>query len=332
MKHKAFTLVELMVVIAVLGLLVAIMAPGLSAAFSMARSTVCQGNLQRLCGAFALVGSGEAVARADGGGMRQIAQPFPKPMSWPTIPRNVVPDPAIYECPEDPTNKAGGLGAMFTLLEYECPFGRFPLTLLDGRSDFYISRTSEDDKGPYSDFMLQDDYGNGQLEIMDFAGWWDIDGFVRVYHSGKLWVPKNIPDNPEYESGYVINRGQRGGVNTCGDINAIWWQGEPAFGQKGLTRNHQDQWFDLEGWDPGYTNYAINAYAYQYPVGSQCIVLVDYKKKTIVEVDTPVVAEERLMESARHLGKLNYLMADGSVRSAWPADISPRLKPELWKP
>ena len=60
--------------------------------------------------------------------------------------------------------------------------------------------------------------------------------------------------------------------------------------------------------------------------------LVDYKKKTIVEVDTPVVAEERLMESARHLGKLNYLMADGSVRSAWPADISPRLKPELWKP
>ena len=60
--------------------------------------------------------------------------------------------------------------------------------------------------------------------------------------------------------------------------------------------------------------------------------IVDYKEEIIVEVDTPLEAEKILLNSGRHLEKVNYLRTDGSVRTAWPLALSPQLYPELWKP
>jgi prepilin-type N-terminal cleavage/methylation domain-containing protein/prepilin-type processing-associated H-X9-DG protein len=51
MKHRGFTLVELLVVIAVLALLLAILLPSLAAARERALSTVCKSNLRQLCAA-----------------------------------------------------------------------------------------------------------------------------------------------------------------------------------------------------------------------------------------------------------------------------------------
>jgi prepilin-type N-terminal cleavage/methylation domain-containing protein/prepilin-type processing-associated H-X9-DG protein len=329
MKRAAFTLVELMVVIAIIGLLAAMVLPSMSSVFSLARATICRGNLQRLGDAFAIAGSTRMLT-VKSSGMADVVGVFPKPMAWPTVPRNAVADEAIYICPEDPI-KASAVGDMFKLLEYVCPYGRFPMNTMGGASTFYISRVGEDAKGTYTEFQFQDDYGNGQFEMMDFHGWFDIDGFARVYHSGTIWIPESIPNTPDFSGAYVLTPGRRDGLNTCGDLNAVYYRGKAAFGTQGLLRNHRGKYYDLPDWSTAESNYGINSYAYQYAYGSKCIVLVDYKE-LIVEVDTPLEAEALLLKSARHLGKVNYLLGDGSVRTKPPLEISPRLNLSAWDP
>jgi prepilin-type N-terminal cleavage/methylation domain-containing protein/prepilin-type processing-associated H-X9-DG protein len=329
MNRRAFTLVELMVVISVIALMLAIVLPSMSSVYSVARATICRNNLLRIGEAFTVAGSGDAVGKGKGAGMAQVVDMYPDPMSWPAIPRNAVSDGSLFQCPEDEV-KTGAVQDMFKLLEYANPYGRFPMNAVGGESFFFISRTGSDDRGPYTEYLLQDDNGNGQFAMMDFNGWIDTDGFVRVYHSGVLWVPDRVPNTPDFAG--ARGPGYPDRVNTCGDINAIYFRGQPAFGSQGMLRDHRGDYFDLPGWTPGFTNYAINSYAPDCSFGTRLVMLVDYKKEIIVEVDTPLEAEQILLNSGRHLGKVNYLRTDGSVRTAWPLELSPQLYPELWKP
>jgi prepilin-type N-terminal cleavage/methylation domain-containing protein len=328
MKRRGFTLVELMVVISIVAILVTIVLPSMGPVLSLARATVCRGNLRRLSDAFSISSGSKAVRGADGFGAGRVLRAFPEPMAWPSIPADAVPDPDIYTCPEDPVKIS--FTTMLKKLEYKCPYGLFPLITTDGVSSFYHARRGSDEKGSYTEYHLQDDEGNGQLEQFRWHGWYDIDGFVRVYDSGLLWIPSSIPDTPEFSGAYVVTPGRRDGLNTCGDLNAIYYNGEPAFGQEGMLRNHRNEWHQLPNWRSSVSNYGINSYIHRYPYGTKRIVLVDYKE-LIVEVDTPVEAEELLLDSARHLGMVNYLRGDGSVKTATPMDISPRLDPNLWR-
>ncbi|MCP4377626.1 MAG: hypothetical protein GY794_15790, partial [bacterium] len=70
---------------------------------------------------------------------------------------------------------------------------------------------------------------------------------------------------------------------------------------------------------------------YKYRSGDGCIVLVDYQE-TAVNVDDPATAEGLLLDSARHSGKVNSLLSDGSIRSSSPLEISPLLHPKAWRP
>ncbi len=333
-RGSGFTLTELMVVLAIVTLLMVMLLPTMSRVHALTRSSLCKGNLRRLGDAFAAAYGQAQIDGTAGKGSSTEGRLYPKPMSWPAVPRNVVDDAIIYHCPEGEMDegargKTGGeaLEDMFDLLEYVCPYGNFPMSQLEGLSSFYLARTDSDEKGAYTDFMLQDDEGNGQLGQMDFYSWYDTDGFCRVYHSGEIHVFDRVPDM----------YGQAGGpgfpdrVNTCPDINIIHWRGEPAFGNEGRLRNHRGQTFKLDDWNPGYTNYGISSYSNRYTLGAEDIVLVDYEE-LIVEVDTPVEAEAMLLNSARHLGKVNYLRADGAVKSAWPMEVSPRLRADLWMP
>ncbi|MGB2822551.1 MAG: prepilin-type N-terminal cleavage/methylation domain-containing protein [Phycisphaerae bacterium] len=329
MRRRAFTLVELMVVISIISLLTAILLPSMSSIYSLARATICRGNLRRLSDAFSISSGGKAVRGADSYGAGRVVSAFPEPMGWPTIPSDAVADEAIYTCPEDPVKIS--FKTMLKALEYKCPYGFFPLTMTEGMSTFYHGRRGSDEKGSYTEYHLQDDEGNGQLGMFDWHGWYDIDGFVRVYDTGLVWIPSSIPDTPQFSGAYVINPGKRDGLNTCGDINAIYYNGQPAFGPAGMLRDHRDEWHQLPNWRSSVSNYGINSYAYEYAYGDKCIVLVDYKE-LIVEVDKPIDAEEKLLNSARHLGEVNYLRADGAVKTASPMDISPRLNLPAWRP
>jgi prepilin-type N-terminal cleavage/methylation domain-containing protein/prepilin-type processing-associated H-X9-DG protein len=329
MKRTGFTLVELMVVIAVIALLAAIVLPSMSSVYSLARATICRGNLQRLGNAFSIAGS-RRIQIVQSAGMADVASIYPEPMAWPTVPRNAVSDDTIYVCPEDPI-KSTAVGDMFKFLEYKNEHGRFPMNTLGGASTFYKSQVGSDGQRTFTDFLLQDDYGNGQFELMDFHGWIDTDGVVRVYHTGEVFVYDRIPNTPEWSGSGNRGPGYPDRVNTCGNLNAIWWKGEPAWANGGGVQRVRGQTFRLPGWNTAESNYGINSYAHEYAYGSKCIVLVDYKE-LIVEVDTPLEAEEVLLNSARHLGKVNTLLGDGSVRPTTPLEISPRLHLSAWDP
>jgi len=336
MKRKGFTLVELMVVISIIALLAAILLPSMSSVFSLARSTICQGNLRRIGDAFTTGSGGTAGKISGSGSVRQTVMAYPRPLAWPEHPQDIVPDKDMYRCPEAPVKQGmGALKDMLQLVEYVCPYGHFPMDTMEGSALYYKSRRGEDDeRGKYTEYMLQDDNGNGQFEKMEFHGWNDIDGFCRVYDDGTVWVPSSLPTTPDFSGAYVLTPGRLDGLNTCGDINLIHFRGEPAFGSEGRLKDHRGQYYKLKDWKfsgTGETNYGINSYAQYYPYGSNAIVLVDYNE-LIVEVDKPLEAEEILVQSQRHLGKMNYLRADGGVKATRAMDITPRLKEELWHP
>ena len=332
MKRKAFTLTELLVVVAILALLLTIIAPSFSNAVAMARAAICRNNLQKLGQAFSLSSSARARKGPEqiiGDGVRTA---YPEPEAWPGIPRDAVSEDEIYKCPEDETIAAESTGALKDV-EYACEFGKWPLDVVGEYGAYKSRRGTCPQRGPYTEYLLQDDggYPNGQFINMSFNGWVDIDGGCRVYDSGVLLSFGNIQQEsvgcvPDWSGAYG---GYPTGINCCGDQNDILYRGQGAFGGDPKLQNHRGQFWQLPDWQ-AQTNYAINSCAYKYSFGSGIIVLVDYREETIVEIDTPVESQALLLQSARHLGKVNYLKADGSVKTETPQAISPVTHIEKW--
>ena len=332
-ETKGFTLVELLVVVAILALLLTIIAPSFSSAVAMGRAAICQNNLHKLGQAFSLSstdraqrGSGQII----GSGSRTA---YPEPEAWPGIPRDAVSEDEIYKCPEDETVAAEDAGSL-DVLEYRSEYGQWAMDVV-GEGPCYKSRRGVSSQGgPFTEFIMQDDIGTGgQYAAMAFNGWIDTDGGCRVYDSGVIHVWYNIQlesagSVPDWSGSYG---GYPTGINTCGNMNDILYRGGGAFGGDPMLQPHKGEDWQLPDWQ-AQTNYAINSYAYKYPFGSGIIVLVDYKEETIVDLDTPLESEILLMNSARHLRKVNYLMADGSVKTATPEVISPVTHLKMWTP
>lgn len=332
-ETRGFTLIELLVVIAIIALLLTIIAPSFSNVVAMARAAICRNNLHKLGQAFSL-SSGIRAQRGSGSIISgQAGDVYPEPMSWPSIPRDAVDEEEIYKCPEDEMIEAAGAGSLEDM-EYRSEYGQWALDVIGEGTCYKSRRGTCPQRGPYTEYLFQDDWGSGgQYANMSFHGWVDSDGGCRIYDSGVIHVWLNIaqesvgcvPDWSGAHGHYPT------GINTCGNRNDILYRGVGAFGGDPKLKNHRGQDFQLPDW-LAETNYGINSCAYKYPFGSSIIVLVDYKEVTIVDLDTPLESEALLLQSARHLGKVNYLKADGSVKVATPQAISPRLRPEKWKP
>ncbi len=312
-RHAAFTLIELLVAVAIIGLLVAILLPGLGAARSLARSAVCRHNLSQLAAAFdasynrrlpQVRGSPEAVAF------------YPEARRWPGIPLDAVGERGIYRCPEDEVLAAWHL---LPELKYLAP-GGIEVDLNEPTPGmWYISRDGQDEGGPYREYCIQDD---GNTAGLDWHGWLDIDGLFRVYESGQIWIIHVLPNTPDFSGAYPREN------STCGDGNRIYFMGQPVFPNDSYIHLNKGKRAWLENWQ-GITNYGINVYAHQ-SLRPDGIVLLDYVK-LIADPDDPAEMERLLHDSARHLGRLNVLRTDRSVAARTPLELSPQLTP-AWKP
>ena len=334
MKRRAFTLIELLVVIALIALLAVLMIPSFSTAMSVYRATQCRNNLKRLWDGFVLASD----AQSSGQNILAVKTPdsadlYPTGMVWPSVPNNVVKDLMLFQCPEDEVKQSSISGSL-TTVEYESPYGRYPLDTI-GNGNCYKSRRGRDAKGPYTEYIMQDDEGTGgQYAQMDFHGWIDTDGGCRIYDSGVIHVWQNIQAETEGSVPDWSGAGGIGyptGINTCGNMNNIRYNGEPSLEGNGKMQDARGKDYILANWGERLTNYGINTYAYRYSTGGGCIVLVDYQE-SMVNVDTPQEAEGLLLQSARHFDNVNYLLSDGSVKTASPLEISPRVHPKAWRP
>ncbi|MCP4374736.1 MAG: prepilin-type N-terminal cleavage/methylation domain-containing protein [bacterium] len=331
MKRNAFTLVELLVVIALVALLATLLMPSLTAAMSKYRDVQCRNNLNEIWKGFVLAcdpaKGTTAVLGASASGE------YPTAWTWPSIPRNVVENIELYACPEDEIKQASVTGSLRTV-EYESPYGYYPLDTI-GNGNCYKSRRGRDARGPYTEYIMQDDEGTGgQYAQMSFNGWIDTDGGARIYDDGAILIFSNLIEQTSGSVPAWTNNhgpGWPNRINTCGNTNSIRYMGEPSLTGNGRMQSARGQTFTFPNWGENLTNYGMNTYAYKYRSGDGCIVLVDYQE-TAVNVDNPVAAEGMLLDSARHSGKVNALRSDGSIKSASPLEISPLLHPGAWRP
>ena len=328
MRRKAFTLIELLVVIAIIILLVAIIVPSFATGIAMARSSTCQNHLNKLGQAFSLSIAARTTkdpGQVIGGNVRDM---FPPPLLWPGIPMDASPGPEIYQCPEEEQVIETTAQAL-ARLEYQSQGGSFSLDGPGTYQTMFKKRRGTCPQGAYTEYLFQDDFSN-QYNQMDFNGWVDTDGGCRVYDSGVVHVWLNIElesegSVPDWSGAYG---GYPTGINTCGNMNNLLWVGVGAFNGDPKLQNHKGEDWPLPEWGGG-SNYGISSLAYKHSYGSTVIVLADYLE-AIVNLDTPLDSQNLLLDAARHLGKVNYLKADGSVETAAPLDISPVLQPKKW--
>ena len=130
MRRKAFTLTELMVVVAVIALLLAVVMPSMTSVLAMGRATICRNNLHNLAAAFVASAHARNPAGDAGTTSDDVARIYPEPMRWPGIPSDAVPEAAMYRCPDDMLKRS--LADCLKKLEYRCPYGYYPMDTMEG--------------------------------------------------------------------------------------------------------------------------------------------------------------------------------------------------------
>jgi prepilin-type N-terminal cleavage/methylation domain-containing protein len=323
MKRKAFTLVEVLVVIAVIALLVMILMPSYQQAAAMTRATLCRNNLAKLSTAFA--------THASGASARTLKGTFSLPTAdlWPGVPFSVCPVKTVFICPEKeekssysmPTNPLEGLVYV----------NKNPVTCEAFSIDFretgvpgvmhFGTRRGRDSRGDYIE-VGTDDNEVVTAAYMNNDG---HDGLMRIYL---------------LSTGEVIIKLMQ---YSCGESNCILYHGKPLFPDNVHT-NPTDQYYGWMG--PGTSkvgqevmlsrgmqcSYGINERSGELHYGDSRVLLVDYDK---VIVDLSNAECPKLLSTAaqRHLGKLNMLLTDGAVRPTGPTQLDPLLGGmELWEP
>ncbi len=276
MRPRAFTLIELLIVIAIVALLVALMVPTFSKAKSLARSAACAGNLHHV---------GEAFTVSLG------TRPHPDPLEWPQCPQDAVPGGGIYLCPEADDAMAD-ISQYEIWLQYEEVYISFEDTsAVEGLCKVI-------DKGDYTEYWFDD-------------GWYrDLDDFL--FHVSKT-TPKVATFRPDLA-----------GVGH-GRIVSLCRRREVVLGWEDLRNRSAGDSFTLDG--EGLTNYGINSRLNEVST-SAMLVLLDYPRLRAHEGED---VTKELDQGARHLGQLNVLWGDFSVRAAGPTALDPWVHPELWE-
>ncbi len=301
MKRKAFSLLELLVVLVVLGVLISMVAAGYPRVVGIARQVACKANLRNL----------SVMLRANRGSQgenreRELRQPpFVKMYKWPgtvAAESGLLFGGDVFLCPEDETSGAAGLGTPPLL--YRTAQSPRPYLPFDPTHRQCVMRTGTDEDGePYTEYCIEDD-------LRSEANWaYSInDGIWRVY------------DRPIDGRKKVVLM-----YFTCTWHNDLYVDG--------------DHYRDLYGSEVGMTLYfdcAATSYAYNadleddFTVGGDTIVLIDSFEIYIDATKSEIYEDLNRPESARHFGKHNVLYASGAAETRGTASLYPDIDMGQW--
>jgi len=334
MNRRAFTLVELLVVIVILGLLLAILVPAGQQAWTLVRTTICRNNLFHIYQTF---GTAAADARLSNSGQTPF---FPKPDAWMATAIKYSETSNILTCPESgiavaltdagnvlsrlvyinktPTSSTTGGQSRNVRIQFDDPghqgFGHMHLG----------TRTGSDARGEYIEIGL-DDNSVVTEAYMNTDG---HDGIIRIYLN---------------DGGKVIAKLMK---YSCGEYNCVLFDGEPlfkvpsdppevndpshpAYGWLGPKSSKNGMEVELAG---GTCSYGMAKGAERFGTGHHKILVMDYDK---LLVDPTVSAShDLLLKAGRHMGQINILFTDGSILSFGPTEIDPLIPSNayFWAP
>ena len=311
MKRNAFTLTELLVVLAILALLATIAVPTSSRMMALGRRAICANNLSQL---MRFIISGQQISRATGK-LPPEETPFMAKHFWPSrvaaeYTGSALEAERLFQCPDS----LSGFSTGPPPLMYRSGIS-WELMPFDPSSFHCCSREGIDDDGePYTEYCIEENPRvQSKWTHQDCCGvtaWSTNDGIWRVY------------DRVENRMRTVVLT-----YYNCGKPNQLWVNGEfyaDALANKvGMTLKFRD----------AYTNYGYNALLGEdHVVGPDTIVLMDSNNGLVDPESLDIIADLNHPDTARHLGKMNVLTADAAVRVLSPADLYPDIDDHQWTP
>ncbi|MCY2926804.1 MAG: type II secretion system protein [Planctomycetota bacterium] len=322
--ERAFTAIELLLVVAILIVLMAILAPAFRGAGKQATSSRCQSNLHQISLALSKRQSDASTFTTGISGTHGF---FPTDQEWPAIPYGTVQEGGIFACPAigEAISAADKPSPEMVLkgLVYYCRNRGFSINLSDPGVQGYGHQhvaviQGVDAQGRYIDFAVED-------------------------------VDPPVPS--------TLNQGDDGAVHItldtfpaeatltdcgCVEHNCILYNGKPLFPKQA---GEPDSWTDpasigMDGYY-GYTgtrsklgqktpisamrcDYGINKDGYQIRPGESKAVILDFDQNCAT-YDAPDFADKLNIVAQRHAGTINVLRAGGSVANMTPTALDPRL-------
>jgi len=333
-NHRAFTLVELLIVIVILGLLLALLMPAGQQMWAVARTTLCRNNLFHIYQTF---GMAAADARLGNSGQTPF---FPEPDAWWFTAIQYSETSNILLCPEAGEGvevQAAAANPLSRLVYRNIdssswkPSRNIEICFDDpghqGLDQMHLgTRTGSDARGEYIEIGL-DDNSTVTEAYMDNDG---HDGIIRIYlDDGGKTTAKLI----KY---------------SCGEYNCILFDGEPLFTKDSDPEDVNNSASEMYGWlgpgtskngmevelegTTGVCSYGMAKGAERFGTGHHKILVMDYDKSV---VDPTISASHDLLQQAgRHFGQINILFTDGSILSFGPTEIDPLIpsNADFWSP
>lgn len=299
MKRRAFTLIELLILLAIIITMVGLLAPSLRSARTIARRVVCGNNLHHIGAAFHISASQENTP---------AGRPYPDPRAWPSVPQSVVPNAELYLCPDGPPG-ANCTGAYTVLVQGEEREGTLGIHVPFEASSSGSGLCEVFHRDGYDEYWFDDGWSE------------DVDDYLFHVTTGRARVATFMRSNPGGARPVGVGSGRADRiVSLCfNDKDVPGWE---SF--RSVSHGAQITLTVASA-----TNYGINARASELTAASHVVLLLDYEH--LVANDGEDLAEG-LAAAARHTGRLNVLFADQSVELKGPSELDPLINRGLLEP